>query len=66
MNGRPQSPRCPRCGGRLFLDSEFRGRRLFYFWECSLGCSRRWGLGSLPQTCLDSERLVEASLVSVS
>ncbi len=38
------SPRCPRCGGRLFLGSEFQGRRLLYFWECSLGCSRQFDM----------------------
>ena len=35
-------PRCPRCGGRLFQESEFLGNRLLYFWECSLGCSRQF------------------------
>ena len=42
------SPRCPRCGGRLFRESDVRGNRLFYFWECSLGCSRRWDLELKP------------------
>ena len=43
-----QHPRCPRCGGRLFREGDYRGNRLLYFWECSLGCSRQFGLdGSL-------------------
>ena len=41
-----QIPRCPKCGGRLFLESEHWGNRLLYFWECSLGCSRQFELGS--------------------
>ena len=41
-------PRCPRCGGRLFLERELLGNRLLYFWECSLGCSRQWGQDGKP------------------
>jgi len=37
-----QSPRCPRCGNRLFQERELLSGRFFYFWECSLGCSRRF------------------------
>lgn len=37
-----QHPRCPRCGSRLFQESDFRGGRLLYLWECSLGCSRQF------------------------
>jgi len=37
-----QRPRCPRCGGRLFREREFLGNRFLYFWECSLGCSRKF------------------------
>ena len=48
MQNRQQSPRCPRCGGRLFKEREFLGRRPFYFWECSLGCSRQWDLNMMP------------------
>jgi len=39
-----QVARCPRCGGRLFQESELRGSRRIYFWECSLGCSRQWSM----------------------
>jgi len=48
MSSQQQSPRCPRCGGRLFRESEFRGSRLLYFWECSLGCSRQFDLAGKP------------------
>ena len=37
---------CPVCGeygGRMFQDSEYRGQRLFYFWEC-LNCARQFDL----------------------
>jgi len=53
-----QSPRCPRCGGRLFRESEFRGNRLVYFWECSLGCSRQFGLDGKLRSHLAGERRV--------
>ena len=43
-----KSPRCSRCGGRLFLSSEYQGRRLNYFWECSVGCSRQFRLDGTP------------------
>ena len=43
QNGQ-QYPRCPKCGSRLFQESEYLGDRLFYFWECSLGCSRQYTL----------------------
>jgi len=43
-----QHPRCPRCGGRLFQESESRGNRLLYLWECSLGCSRQFDLMGKP------------------
>ena len=45
-----QRPRCPRCGGRLFLEGDFQGRRHFYLWVCSLGCSRRYDLAGKPLT----------------
>jgi len=53
-----QRPRCPRCESRLFLESEFQGRRLLYFWECSLGCSRQWGLDGKPLSYQMGERRV--------
>lgn len=37
-------PPCPRCGSRLFLESDFKNGRLFYFWHCDLGCARSFGL----------------------
>ena len=44
----PVAPRCSHCGNRLFLESELRGRRLHYYWECLMGCSRQFNLdGSL-------------------
>ena len=43
-----QHSRCPRCGSRLFLESEVLGNRLLFFRECSLGCSRQWGLDGKP------------------
>lgn len=52
-------PRCPRCEGRLFLESESQGRRLLYFWECSLGCSRQWGLNGKPLCYEPGERGVK-------
>ena len=52
------SPRCPRCEGRLFMDSEFQGRRLLYYWECSLGCSRQWDLNGKPRSYIVSGRRV--------
>jgi len=36
--------KCSRCGGRLFLDSRYQGRRLLYVWHC-LSCSREFDLG---------------------
>ena len=47
-HGSHKPPSCSRCGSRLFLESEYRGWRLRYFWEYSLGCSREFNLdGSL-------------------
>jgi len=53
-----QYPRCPRCGGRLFRESEFRGDRLLYFWECSLGCSRQYELDGRLRSHMVGERRV--------
>jgi len=53
-----QYPVCPRCGGRLFRESEFRGSRPTYFWECSLGCSRQFGLDGRPLSNRAGERRV--------
>jgi len=39
-----KAPSCSRCGSRLFLDSEVRGRRLIYLWDCAIGCSRQFYL----------------------
>ncbi len=62
MSNHPQSsqqrPRCPRCGGRLFRESEYRGNRLLCFWECSLGCSRQFGLDGKPMSYRAGERRV--------
>lgn len=44
MSEQQRSPRCPNCGGRLFVDSEFHGNRRIYFYECSLGCSRQFDM----------------------
>lgn len=52
-------PRCPRCGSRLFQESEFRGNRFLYFWECSLGCSRQFGLDGKLLSRLMGERRVK-------
>ena len=57
MSGQ-QHPRCPRCGGRLFRENEYRGKRLFHFWECSLGCSRQWSLDGKPISYQAGERRV--------
>ena len=56
MQNRQQSPRCPRCGGRLFEEREFLGRRPFYFWECSLGCSRSFYLDGSPMASAGKAR----------
>jgi len=58
MSSQQQSPRCPRCGGRLFRESEFRDNRLLYFWECSLGCSRQFDLAGRPMRHSAGERRV--------
>jgi len=29
---------CPRCGGRLFVETDYDDERLYYFLECSIGC----------------------------
>lgn len=34
------SIKCPKCGGRLFLNDEFEGSRLHYFMEC-VCCGKR-------------------------
>ena len=41
-------PKCPRCGGRLFMDSMYIGGYLQRYWSCALGCSRQWGLDGKP------------------
>lgn len=53
-----QYPMCPRCGCRLFQESEFRGSRLLYFWECSLGCSRQFDFAGKPMSYMSGERRV--------
>ena len=53
-----QSPRCPRCGGRLFRESDSLGNRLLYFWECSLGCSRQFGMDGKLRGHVVGERRV--------
>ena len=35
--------RCPRCGGRLFLESDYLGLRLQYYMGC-LNCARQFEL----------------------
>ena len=53
-----QSTRCPRCRGRLFQESESLGNRLLYFWECSLGCSRQFGMDGKLRCHVVGERRV--------
>ena len=53
-----RSPRCPNCGGRLFVDSEFRGNRRIYFYECSLGCARQFDMAGRPRCHAVGERRV--------
>lgn len=50
------SVHCPRhdCTGRLFLDSEYQGRRLVRFWHC-LSCSREWGVDGRPRSFHNGE-----------
>jgi len=58
QKSKQQSPRCPLCGSRLFKESEFRGNRLLYFWECSLSCSRQFGLDGKLRSHLSGERRI--------
>ena len=53
-----QPPRCPRCGSRLFQESEFRGSRLLYFWECSLGCSRQFNMSGTEMSHMAGTRRI--------
>ena len=55
MSSNHHLPRCPRCESRLFLESEYRGSQLLYFWECSVGCSRQWSMDLLPRTKVAGE-----------
>ncbi len=50
MVGNVNPPRCPHCEGRLFLEREYRGGRSFYYWECSLGCNRRFYTDLVPMS----------------
>lgn len=49
------APRCPRCGGRLFLEEESWNKRRFYDWHCTIGCSRRYPLGLVSTAPVISE-----------
>lgn len=62
-----QSMRCPRCSGRLFLESDNWGRRPFHYWSC-LSCSRKFDLNGRPVSYREGEkRVVEVpNLVRVS
>lgn len=60
-----QRPRCPRCGSRLFQESESRGSRLLYFWECSLGCSRRFDMEGRPLSYKAGKRRVRVIRESI-
>lgn len=51
-----QRPRCPRCGNRLFHESDYLNNRFVYFWECSLGCSRQFDLDGKPLSRMVGER----------
>jgi len=51
-------PKCPRCGNRLFLESEFYRGGFVKFWACSVGCSREWGLDGLPRVRRVGERRI--------
>ena len=53
---RPKLPRCSKCGGRLFLENDYQGRRLSYYLEC-LSCG--------GQFRLDGEKLAHAGDVPV-
>ena len=68
MSNQQQRPRCPRCEGRLFRESEFRGNHLLYFWECSLGCSRQFSQDGKLMSRMAGERRVRVvrELVLVS
>ena len=49
-------PRCPRCNGRLFMESEYIGSRLECFWECSVGCNRQFEMDGKPRSHAPRER----------
>ena len=45
---RPAYVICPRCGGRLFLETEYLGRRLSYYWNC-VNCARNYTLAGISE-----------------
>ena len=54
---RPKLPRCSKCGGRLFLENDYQGRRLSYY----LGCLSCGG-----QFRLDGEKFAHTGAVPVT
>ena len=53
----PQYLRCARCGGRLFVETEYENERLCYFLECSIGCGATIPLnGSGPRLAATTKK----------
>lgn len=66
MDNQRLSVHCPHCEGRLFLDSEFQGRRLVRFWHC-LNCAREYGVDGRPRSFkIGEERPVDFPLALVN